>query len=157
MLCLSPSSSEGGNVVQKSTTVQDSAKLQELQSTIQSLQEEAELQRKQHSDLLASFEEAERQKAKLEREKEEATAENTELLQNYSRLQKSVNELQARVQEQEGKSMLKAQHDNEIQTLKKALAGIENTRNCVWSNHMFLDGKIHKLLSHICYIFVFYF
>lgn len=117
--------SEGGNVVQKSTTVQDSAKLQELQSTIQSLQEEAELQRKQHSDLLASFEEAERQKAKLEREKEEATAENTELLQNYSRLQKSVNELQARVQEQEGKSMLKAQHDNEIQTLKKALAGAE--------------------------------
>uniref|UniRef100_A0A671QWI8 Thyroid receptor-interacting protein 11-like n=1 Tax=Sinocyclocheilus anshuiensis TaxID=1608454 RepID=A0A671QWI8_9TELE len=112
MLCLSPSSSE------------------ELQSTIQSLQEEAELQCKQHSDLLASLEEAERQKAKLEREKEEATAENTELLQNYSRLQKSVNELQARVQEQEGKSMLKAQHDNEIQILKKALAGIENTTNC---------------------------
>uniref|UniRef100_A0A673H3Z4 Thyroid receptor-interacting protein 11-like n=1 Tax=Sinocyclocheilus rhinocerous TaxID=307959 RepID=A0A673H3Z4_9TELE len=112
---------EGGNVAQKSTTVQDSAKLQELQSTIQSLQEEAELQRKQHRDLLASLEEAEHQKTKLEREKEEATAENTELLQNYSRLQKSVNELQARVQEQEGKSMLKAQHDNEIQTLKKAL------------------------------------
>ncbi|XP_059421982.1 thyroid receptor-interacting protein 11-like [Carassius carassius] len=117
--------SEGASVVQKSTTVQDSAKLQELQSTIQSLQEEAELQRKQHSDLLASFEEAERQKAKLEREKEETAAENTELLQNYSRLQKSVNELQARVQEQEGKSMLKAQHDNEIHTLKKALAGAE--------------------------------
>uniref|UniRef100_A0A671L1H7 Thyroid receptor-interacting protein 11-like n=1 Tax=Sinocyclocheilus anshuiensis TaxID=1608454 RepID=A0A671L1H7_9TELE len=119
----------GGNVAQKSTTVQDSAKLQELQS-IQSLQEEAELQRKQHRDLLASLEEAEHQKTKLEREKEEATAENTELLQNYSRLQKSVNKLQARVQEQEGKSMLKAQHDNEIQTLKKALAGIENSRNC---------------------------
>ncbi|XP_073689902.1 thyroid receptor-interacting protein 11 [Garra rufa] len=116
---------EGGNVVQKSTTVQDSAKLQELQSTIETLQEEAELQRKQHRDLLASLEEAEQQKAKLEREKEEATAENTELLQNYSRLQKSVNELQARVQEQEGKSMLKAQHDSEIQTLKKALAGAE--------------------------------
>uniref|UniRef100_A0A8C1YJN7 Thyroid hormone receptor interactor 11 n=1 Tax=Cyprinus carpio TaxID=7962 RepID=A0A8C1YJN7_CYPCA len=111
-------------------TVQDSAKLQELHSTIQSLQEEAELHRKQHRDLLASLEEAEHQKTKLEREKEEATAENTELLQNYSRLQKSVNELQARVQEQEGKSMLKAQHDDEIQTLKKALAGIENTRNC---------------------------
>uniref|UniRef100_A0A672P4S7 Thyroid receptor-interacting protein 11-like n=1 Tax=Sinocyclocheilus grahami TaxID=75366 RepID=A0A672P4S7_SINGR len=98
---------KGASVVQKSTTVQDSAKFQELQSTIQSLQEEAELQCKQHSDLLASLEEAERQKAKLEREKEAATAENTELLQNYSRLQKSVNELQARVQEQEGKSMLK--------------------------------------------------
>uniref|UniRef100_A0A8C1K8S6 Thyroid hormone receptor interactor 11 n=1 Tax=Cyprinus carpio TaxID=7962 RepID=A0A8C1K8S6_CYPCA len=117
--------SEGASVVQKSTTVQDSSKHQELQSTIQSLQEEAELQRKQHRDLLASFEEAEHQKAKLEREKEEATAENKELLQNYSRLQKSVNELQARVQEQEGKSMLKAQHDNEIQTLKKALADAE--------------------------------
>ncbi|XP_016364090.1 thyroid receptor-interacting protein 11-like [Sinocyclocheilus rhinocerous] len=117
--------SEGASVVQKSTTVQDSAKFQELQSTIQSLQEEAELQCKQHSDLLASLEEAEHQKAKLESEKEEATAENTELLQNYSRLQKSVNELQARVQEQEGKSMLKAQHDNEIQILKKALAGAE--------------------------------
>uniref|UniRef100_A0A673LE73 Thyroid receptor-interacting protein 11-like n=1 Tax=Sinocyclocheilus rhinocerous TaxID=307959 RepID=A0A673LE73_9TELE len=128
--------SEGASVVQKSTTVQDSAKFQELQSTIQSLQEEAELQCKQHSDLLASLEEAEHQKAKLESEKEEATAENTELLQNYSRLQKSVNELQARVQEQEGKSMLKAQHDNEIQILKKALAGIENTTNCVRSNHI---------------------
>uniref|UniRef100_A0A9J7X7D1 Thyroid hormone receptor interactor 11 n=1 Tax=Cyprinus carpio carpio TaxID=630221 RepID=A0A9J7X7D1_CYPCA len=100
---------KGASVVQKSTTVQDSSKHQELQSTIQSLQEEAELQRKQHRDLLASFEEAEHQKAKLKREKEEATAENKELLQNYSRLQKSVNELQARVQEQEGKSMLKAQ------------------------------------------------
>uniref|UniRef100_A0A9J7XKS0 Thyroid hormone receptor interactor 11 n=1 Tax=Cyprinus carpio carpio TaxID=630221 RepID=A0A9J7XKS0_CYPCA len=117
--------SEGGNVAQKSSTVQDSAKLQELHSTIQSLQEEAELHRKQHRDLLASLEEAEHQKTKLEREKEEATAENTELLQNYSRLQKSVNELQARVQEQEGKSVLKAQHDDEIQTLKKALAGAE--------------------------------
>uniref|UniRef100_A0A671QWK5 Thyroid receptor-interacting protein 11-like n=1 Tax=Sinocyclocheilus anshuiensis TaxID=1608454 RepID=A0A671QWK5_9TELE len=144
---------KGASVVQKSTTVQDSAKFQELQSTIQSLQEEAELQCKQHSDLLASLEEAERQKAKLEREKEEATAENTELLQNYSRLQKSVNELQARVQEQEGKSMLKAQHDNEIQILKKALAGIENTTNCVRSNHMFLDRKIsdiaHTALSYL--------
>ncbi|XP_067242636.1 thyroid receptor-interacting protein 11 isoform X2 [Chanodichthys erythropterus] len=115
---------EGGNVVQKSTTVQDS-KLQELQSTIQSLQEEAELQRKEYRDLLARLEEAEHHKAKIEREKEEANAENAELLQNYSRLQKSVNELQDRVQEQEGKSMLKAQHDNEIQALKKALAGAE--------------------------------
>lgn len=130
MLCLSPLSPEGGNVVQKSTTVQDS-KLQELQSTIQSLQEEAELQCKEYRDLLARLEEAEHHKAKIEREKEEANAENAELLQNYSRLQKSVNELQDRVQEQEGKSMLKAQHDNEIQALKKALAGIENPRNSV--------------------------
>uniref|UniRef100_A0A672PC21 Thyroid receptor-interacting protein 11-like n=1 Tax=Sinocyclocheilus grahami TaxID=75366 RepID=A0A672PC21_SINGR len=133
-------------------SVQDSAKFQELQSTIQSLQEEAELQCKQHSDLLASLEEAERQKAKLEREKEAATAENTELLQNYSRLQKSVNELQARVQEQEGKSMLKAQHDNEIQILKKALAGIENTTNCVRSNHMFLGGKISDIAHTLAFV-----
>ncbi|XP_067277240.1 thyroid receptor-interacting protein 11 [Pseudorasbora parva] len=117
--------SEGGNVVQKSITVQDSGKLQELQSTIQSLQEEAELQSKQYRDLIARLEEAEHYKSKLEQEKGEAIAENTELLQNYSRLQKSVNELQDRVQEQEGKSMLKAQQDNEIQTLKKSLAVAE--------------------------------
>ncbi|XP_056108990.1 thyroid receptor-interacting protein 11 [Rhinichthys klamathensis goyatoka] len=116
--------SDGGSVV-KSTTVQDSAKLQELQSTIQSLQEEAELQHKQYRDLMVRLEEAEHHKAQIKQEKEEATTENTELLQNYSRLQKSVNELQDRVQEQEGKSMLKAQQDNEIQTLKKALADAE--------------------------------
>ncbi|CAM4726205.1 unnamed protein product [Leuciscus chuanchicus] len=116
--------SDGGSAV-KSTTVQDSAKLQELQSTIQSLQEDAELQHKQYRDLMVRLEEAEYHKAQIKQEKEEATAENTELLQNYSRLQKSVNELQDRVQEQEGKSMLKAQLDNEIQTLKKALAGAE--------------------------------
>uniref|UniRef100_A0A8C1K9R5 Thyroid hormone receptor interactor 11 n=1 Tax=Cyprinus carpio TaxID=7962 RepID=A0A8C1K9R5_CYPCA len=135
---------KGASVVQKSTTVQDSSKHQELQSTIQSLQEEAELQRKQHRDLLASFEEAEHQKAKLEREKEEATAENKELLQNYSRLQKSVNELQARVQEQEGKSMLKAQHDNEIQTLKKALRKISETAHTALSYLLTLAEERHK-------------
>ncbi|XP_051507537.1 thyroid receptor-interacting protein 11-like isoform X2 [Myxocyprinus asiaticus] len=113
------------NTVSTPTTVQESTKLQELQFTIQSLQEEAELQHKKYSDLLASLKEAERHKAELEREKEEATAENAELLQNYSRLQKSVNELQARVQEQEGKSVLKAQQDNKIQTLRKALAVAE--------------------------------
>lgn len=80
---------------------------------------------------MVRLEEAEHNKAQMKQEKEVATAENTELLQNYSRLQKSVNELQDRVQEQEGKSMLKAQQDIEIQTLKKALAGKENPRNCV--------------------------
>lgn len=129
-MCLSPSSPDGGSAV-KSTTVQDSAKLQELQSTIQSLQEEAELQHKQYRDLMVRLEEAEHHKAQIKQEKEVVTAENAELLQNYSRLQKSVNELQDRVQEQEGKSMLKAQQDNEIQTLKKALAGIEKPRNCL--------------------------
>lgn len=129
-MCLSPSSPDGGSAV-KSTTVQDSAKLQELQSTIQSLQEEPELQHKQYRDLMVRLEEAEHHKAQIKQEKEVVTAENAELLQNYSRLQKSVNELQDRVQEQEGKSMLKAQQDNEIQTLKKALAGIEKPRNCL--------------------------
>ncbi|XP_052007166.1 thyroid receptor-interacting protein 11 [Xyrauchen texanus] len=116
--------SGGANTVSTPTTMQDS-KLQELQSTIQSLQEEVKLQHKKYSDLLASLEKVEHHKAELEREKEDATTENAELLQNYSRLQKSVNELQARVQEQEGKSMLKAQQDNEIQTLRKALAAAE--------------------------------
>ncbi|KAA0718112.1 Thyroid receptor-interacting protein 11 [Triplophysa tibetana] len=111
-----------GHVV--STPAQDT-KLQELQSTIQSLQEEAEIQHRKYSDLLASLEEVKHHRTKLEREKEEAAAENAELLQNYSRLQKSVSELQARVQEQEGKSMLKAQQDSEIQTLRKALADEE--------------------------------
>lgn len=100
-----------------------------MESTIQSLQEEAEIQHRKYSDLLASLEEVKHHRTKLEREKEEAAAENAELLQNYSRLQKSVSELQARVQEQEGKSMLKAQQDSEIQTLRKALAGMQNTGN----------------------------
>ncbi|KAI7805846.1 thyroid receptor-interacting protein 11, partial [Triplophysa rosa] len=114
-----------GHVDSTPATAQDSTKLLELQSTIQSLQEEAEIQHRKYSDLLASLEEVKHHRTKLEREKEEAAAENAELLQNYSRLQKSVTELQARVQEQEGKSMLKAQQDSEIQTLRKALAGAE--------------------------------
>ncbi|KAG5857865.1 hypothetical protein ANANG_G00023930 [Anguilla anguilla] len=61
----------------------------------------------------------------LRQEKEEAQAENRELLQNYARLQSSVEELQTRVQEQEGKALHKAHLDNEIQALKKALAGAE--------------------------------
>ena len=49
--------------------------------------------------------------------------ENAQLLQNYARLQASVVELQTRVQEQEGKNLHKAHLDNEIQGLRKALAG----------------------------------
>lgn len=74
-------------------------------------------------ELTASLEEAARQRTSLEQEREEARAENAELMNNYSRLQSSVAELQARVQEQEGKAMLKAQQDAEIQALKKALSG----------------------------------
>ncbi|XP_030627630.1 thyroid receptor-interacting protein 11 [Chanos chanos] len=100
--------SDGGEAV---TTPQNSSKFLELQNTIKSLQDQ--------------LEEAAQQRATLEREKEEARAENAELLQNYSRLQSSVNELQTRVQEQEGKAMLRAQQESEIQALRKALAGAE--------------------------------
>lgn len=102
---------------------QDSSKLEELQATIRSLREEAELQNTKRRELVANLEDAWRQGAELRREKEEAKAENSELLQNYSRLQSSVSELQTRVQEQECKTMAKAQHDGEIHTLRKALTG----------------------------------
>uniref|UniRef100_A0AAR2KGS8 GRIP domain-containing protein n=1 Tax=Pygocentrus nattereri TaxID=42514 RepID=A0AAR2KGS8_PYGNA len=101
----------------------DSSRLEELQATIHSLLEEAGLHKAKHDELMASLEESEHLRAALQREKEEAKAENAELLQNYSRLQSSVSELQTRVQEQEGKAMFKAQQDNEIQALRKALAG----------------------------------
>ncbi|XP_076841933.1 thyroid receptor-interacting protein 11 isoform X2 [Brachyhypopomus gauderio] len=103
----------------------DPYKLEELQATVRSLQEQAELQSKERRELMASLEGAGRQIAELEREKEEAKAENAELLQNYSRLQSSVSELQTRVQEQEGKAILKAHQDSEIQALRRALAVAE--------------------------------
>lgn len=99
------------------------ASQEELQATIRSLREEAELQNTKCSDLTASLEQARRQGAELQREKEETMAENSELLQNYARLQSSVSELQTRVQEQESKAMVKAQHDSEMLALRKALAG----------------------------------
>lgn len=101
----------------------DSSKLEELQAAILTLREEAELQNTKCSELAASLEEARRQGAELQREKDEAKAENSELLQNYTRLQSSVSELQTRVQEQESKAMVKAQHDGEMHALRKALAG----------------------------------
>lgn len=88
-----------------------------------SLREEAELQNAKCNELAASLEEARCQGAELQREKEEAKAENSELLQNYARLQSSVCELQTRVQEQESKAMVKAQHDGEMHALRKALTG----------------------------------
>ncbi|XP_053357855.1 thyroid receptor-interacting protein 11 [Clarias gariepinus] len=102
----------------------DSSKLEEL-DTIRFLHEEAELQKAKCSELAASLDEARRQGAELQREKDEAMAENAELLQNYTRLQSSVSELQARVQEQESKAMVKAQHDAEIHGLRKAIADAE--------------------------------
>lgn len=95
----------------------------DLQNTVRSLQEEAEQQERTLRDLTSGLEEAGRKRAALLLEKDEAQAENAELLQNYTRLQTSVAELQTRVQEQEGKALHKAQFDNEIQGLRKALAG----------------------------------
>lgn len=95
-------------------------------------------------ELTASLEEAALQRASLEQEREEARAENAELMSNYSRLQSSVAELQARVQEQEGKAMLKAQQDAEIQALKKALSG--KLKKCFSSSVLFIS-LAHILLS----------
>ncbi|KAG9336763.1 hypothetical protein JZ751_003111 [Albula glossodonta] len=104
---------------------QELSRAAELQSKLQAQQEEAELQNRKLQELKESLAEMGRKQATLQQEKEVVEAENTELLQNYARLQSSVEELQMRVQEQEGKAMHKAHLDNEIQTLKKALAGAE--------------------------------
>lgn len=100
-------------------------------------------------ELTASLEEAAQQRATLEQEREEARAENAELMSNYSRLQSSVAELQARVQEQEGKAMLKAQQDAEIQALKKALSG--KLKNSFSSSVLFV------ILAHIVFVYIFVF
>ncbi|XP_035249905.1 thyroid receptor-interacting protein 11 [Anguilla anguilla] len=122
-----------------SASAGESSRIAELQSRIQAQQEEAELQDRKLRELTESLaalgreqaalrqekEEARAEYRELLQEKEEAQAENRELLQNYARLQSSVEELQTRVQEQEGKALHKAHLDNEIQALKKALAGAE--------------------------------
>ncbi|XP_054470032.1 thyroid receptor-interacting protein 11 [Anoplopoma fimbria] len=107
------------------TSPSDASKLPELQKTISSLQEEADQREKQLAELSASLEEAQTKQASLQLEKDEAQEENTGLLENYTRLQDSVTELQTRVQEQEGKSLQKAQLDHEIQALKQNLAAAE--------------------------------
>uniref|UniRef100_A0A8C9REV0 Thyroid hormone receptor interactor 11 n=1 Tax=Scleropages formosus TaxID=113540 RepID=A0A8C9REV0_SCLFO len=104
---------------------QESLRVTELQTRIRTLQEDAEQQNKQVQNLIDSMAMASEKQALLQQEKEQAQAENAQLLQNYARLQSSVEELQTRVQEQEGKALHKAHLDNEIQTLKKALAGAE--------------------------------
>uniref|UniRef100_A0A8C9WX15 Thyroid hormone receptor interactor 11 n=1 Tax=Sander lucioperca TaxID=283035 RepID=A0A8C9WX15_SANLU len=106
----------------QSSSPSDASKLSELQKTISSLQEAADQREKQLAELSASLEEAQSKKASLQLEKDEAQEENTGLLQNYTRLQASVTELQTRVQEQEGKSLQKAQLDHEIQMLRNNLA-----------------------------------
>uniref|UniRef100_A0A8C5H2Z9 GRIP domain-containing protein n=1 Tax=Gouania willdenowi TaxID=441366 RepID=A0A8C5H2Z9_GOUWI len=101
----------------------ESAKLHELQETIQTLKEAAEQREQQLSELSTSLEEAKRKQVSLQLEKEETQEENAGLLQNYTRLQASVTELQTRVQEQEGKALQRAQLENEIQTLRNSLRG----------------------------------
>ncbi|KAM6917615.1 thyroid receptor-interacting protein 11 isoform 1-T1 [Lycodopsis pacificus] len=103
----------------------DASKLPELQKAISSLQEAADQREKQLAELSANLEEARTKQASLQLEKDEVQEENTGLLQNYTRLQASVTELQTRVQEQEGKSLQKAQLDHEIQVLRKNLAAAE--------------------------------
>ncbi|XP_040916393.1 thyroid receptor-interacting protein 11 [Toxotes jaculatrix] len=109
----------------QSSSSSDASKLPELQKTIRSLQEAAEQREKQLAELSASLEEAQRKQASLQLEKDEAQEENTGLLQNYTRLQASVAELQTRVQEQEGKTLQKAQLDHEIQVLRQNLTAAE--------------------------------
>lgn len=104
-------------------TSPDSPKVAELQTKIGILQDEAAHQSRKLQELSDSLVEARGMQTLLQREKDEAQAENGQLMQNYARLQSSVEELQTRVQEQEGKTLHKAQLDNEIQMLKKALAG----------------------------------
>ncbi|XP_061097447.1 thyroid receptor-interacting protein 11 [Conger conger] len=108
-----------------SASAQESSRIAELQARIQAQQEEAELQDRKLRELTDSLAGLGREQAASLREKEEVQEENRELLQNYARLQSSVEELQTRVQEQEGKALHKAHQDNEIQTLRKALAGAE--------------------------------
>ncbi|XP_037342223.2 thyroid receptor-interacting protein 11 [Pungitius pungitius] len=108
-----------------STSPSDASKVQQLQKAISSLQETADQREKQLAELSAGLEEAQAKQASLQLEKDEVQEENTELLQNYTRLQASVTELQTRVQEQEGKSLQKAQLDHEIQVLRKSLAAAE--------------------------------
>ncbi|KAA8581825.1 hypothetical protein FQN60_008565 [Etheostoma spectabile] len=110
----------------QSSSPSDASKLSEFQKTISSLQEAADQREKQLAELSASLEEAQTKKASLQQERDEAQEENTGLLQNYTRLQASVAELQTRVQEQEGKSLQKAQLELEIQMLRTNLAAAEN-------------------------------
>ncbi|TSV02066.1 Thyroid receptor-interacting protein 11 [Bagarius yarrelli] len=106
-------------------TSPNSSKLEELQAMIRSLEEEARSRNQKCGNLAASLEEARHQVVQLQQERDAVKAENSELLQNYARLQSSVSELQTRVQEQESKAMVKAQHDNEMLALRKALADAE--------------------------------
>lgn len=106
------------------TSPSDGSEVAELQKTLISLQNTADEREKQLSELSARLEEAKQKELFLLLEKDEVQEENGVLLENYTRLQASVSELQTRVQEQEEKSLQKAQIDHEIQELRKSLAGV---------------------------------
>lgn len=103
----------------------DGSEVAELQKTLVSLQNTADEREKQLTELSARLEEAKQKELFLLLEKDEVQEENVVLLENYTRLQASVAELQTRVQEQEEKSLPKAQIDHEIQELRKSLAGVD--------------------------------
>lgn len=103
----------------------DGSEVAELQKTLISLQNAADEREKQLSELSARLEEAKQKELFLLLEKDEVQEENAVLLENYTRLQASVAELQTRVQEQEEKSLQKAQIDHEVQELRKSLAGLD--------------------------------
>ncbi|KAK1893842.1 Thyroid receptor-interacting protein 11 [Dissostichus eleginoides] len=111
--------------VSPASSPSDASKMSDLQQTVVALQEAADQREEQLQEKSAGLEEAQRKQASLQQEKDEAQEENTELLQNYTRLQTSVTELQTRVLEQEGKSLQKAQLEQEIQALRDKLTAAE--------------------------------
>lgn len=119
LLFLIPNYPAGGQV----TPTVDATKLLELQRTVDSVQEAARPREELVLKLSAQLEEAQQKQVALQQEKDEAQEENAALLQNYTRLQASVSELQARVQEQEERTVQKAQLEQEIQELKTNLTG----------------------------------
>ncbi|KAL3049643.1 hypothetical protein OYC64_008990 [Pagothenia borchgrevinki] len=111
--------------VSPASSPSDASKMSDLQQTVVALQEVSDQREEQLQEKSAGLEEAQRKQASLQQEKDEAQEENTELLQNYTRLQTSVTELQTRVLEQEGKSLQKAQLEQEIQALRDKLTAAE--------------------------------
>lgn len=106
------------------TPAPDASEVAELQKRLISLQNTADERQKQLTELSASLEETKQKELSLLLQKDEVQEENGVLLENYTRLQASVTALQTRVQEQEDKSLHKAQLDQEIQELRKCLEGI---------------------------------
>nr|XP_061798558.1 thyroid receptor-interacting protein 11-like [Nerophis lumbriciformis] len=108
-----------------SSPLSNPSKELELQTTVEALGKTADERETQLSEVCAELVAARQDLASLRSERDDAQEENSALLQNYARLQSSVDELQARVREQEGKSVQKAQLEHEIQVLRHNLAAAE--------------------------------